>query len=192
MLISKFDNSNINIYLDELEKKYNFIFPEEYKNFLLKYNGGKTPETEFKINGISSDIQGFYGFGNADQYYHFDCLESSGKILEWFDDKMFPIATNVFNDYIMISIDEDEDKNGKIYFYYHDRTKKYIELEQDFKTFVEKCKSKKVGHIRTIEERKEDMIKLGKGDRITPEKIAGWQAEIDEYTRIHQEKLVLD
>ena len=36
------------------------------------------------------------------------------------------------------------------------------------------------------------MIKLGKGDKITPEKIAGWQAEIDEYANIHQEELRID
>lgn len=190
MLISKFDNSNIDICVKVLEEMYDIHFPEEYKKFLLKYNGGKTPETEFKINGVISDIQGFFGLGNANQYYHFDSFKKSEKMEEWLNNKMFPIATNIFGDYIMISIDEEN--KGKIYFYYHDRPLKYIELAEDFLTFVKKCKSKKIGHVRTIEERKNDMIKLGKGDKITSEKIAGWQAEINEYANIHQEELTID
>ena len=85
------------------------------------------------------------------------------------------------------------DRSGKgIYFCYHDKPSKYIELAEDFVAFIEKCKSKKIGYIRSIEERRNDMIKLGKGDKITPEKIAGWQAEIDEYANIHQEELRID
>ncbi len=35
------------------------------------------------------------------------------------------------------------------------------------------------------------MIKLGKGHKITLEKMVGWQAEINEYSNIHQEEVVL-
>lgn len=190
MLISKFDNSNIDFCIKEFEGMYDIILPKEYKKFLLKYNGGKTPETEFRMNGVSSDVQGFYGFGNADSHYHFDCLKKSVKWEEWLNDKMLPIAVNVFGDYIMISINVES--GGRIYFYYHDRPSKYIELAEDFLTFIKNCKSKKIGHIRTIEERKRDMIKMGKGDKITPEKINGWQTEINEYADIHQEELLID
>ena len=48
-----------------------------------------------------------------------------------------------------------------------------MEPADDLATFVKKCKSRKRGHIRLIEERKNDMIRLGKGDKITPEKVAG-------------------
>lgn len=190
MLISKFDNSNVDICVNELEETYDIAFPKEYKRFLLKYNGGKTPETEFRMNGVLSDIQGFFGVGNANQDYHFDSFKKFVKMKEWLNDKMFPIATNIFGDYIMINIGEEN--RGRIYFYYHDRSSKYIELAQDFLTFVKKCKSQKISHIRTIEERKNDMIKLGKGNKITSEKIAGWQAEINEHADIHQEELLID
>ena len=66
MLISKFNNSNIEIEVKELEETYNIVLPEVYKKFIYKYNGGRTPETEFRLNRVSSDIEGFYGFGNAD------------------------------------------------------------------------------------------------------------------------------
>lgn len=190
MLISKFNNSNVEVKVRELEETYGIILPELYKKFILKYNGGKTPETEFKLNGVSSDVEGFYGFGNADPDYHIDCLRASSNWNEWICSKMFPIATNVFGDYIMISIDNES--NGRIYFCCHDKPLKYIELAEDFSFFVKKCKSKKIGHIRSIEERKNDMIRLGKGDKITQEKISGWQAEIDEYSNIRQEELLID
>lgn len=190
MLISKFDNNNICIGIKDLEEMYKITFPEQYKQFLLKYNGGKTPETEFRINGVSSDIQGFYGLGNISEYYNFNSIMKHEKMEEWLVNKMFPIAFNVFGDYILISVGEEN--TGKVYFYYHDRPTKYIELAEDFKCFIKKCKSKKIGHIRSIEERKNDMIRLGKGDKITPEKISGWQAEIDEYSNTYQEDVTID
>ena len=190
MLISKFDNKESDINVEQLENTYDMVLPDEYKKFLIKYNGGKTPETKFKINGVSSDIQGFFGLGNAEESYHFDRFENSAQIQEWLKYEMFPIAFNVFGDYIMIGVNGRSSKG--IYFCYHDKPSKYIELAEDFVTFIEKCKSKKIGYIRSIEERRNDMIKLGKGYKITPEKIAGWQAEIDEYANIHQEELWID
>lgn len=190
MLISKFDNDESGINVELLEGMYDIVLPDEYKKFLIKYNGGKTPETKFNINGVSSDIQGFLGLGNAEESYHFDRLKNSVRIYEWLKSEMFPIAFNTFGDYIMIRVNGNA--NRGIYFYYHDKPSKYIELAEDFVSFVKKCKSKKIGHIRSIEERKNDLINLGKGDKITPEKVAGWQAEIDEYANIHQEELKID
>ena len=57
--------------------------------------------------------------------------------------------------------------------------------------FAAKCKSKEIGHIETIEERKQDMIARGLEKHITEVKIKGWQAEIDKYANIHQEEFVL-
>ena len=100
---------------------------------------------------------------------------------------MFPIGINSFGDKIVIDL-----RNGSVNFLFHDRQKKYIKIAEDFASFVSKCKSKKIGHIRSIDERKNDLISLGNGHKITPEKIAGWQAEIDLYANIHQEKVILE
>lgn len=189
MLISKFDSINIVEDIRIFEKKYDLKIPDQYKKFLEKYNGGKTPNTNFKINRISSDISGFYGFGEVEKFYNYKSIEEKISFKEWVGDDMLPIGKNTFGDYIMLGIGKEN--NGEIYFYYHDRDKKYIKLVDDIKTFVSICKSKRVGHIRTIQERRNDMIKLGKGDRITPQKLAGWQAEIDEFVNIHQEELLL-
>ena len=85
-----------------------------------------------------------------------------------------------------------KENNGKIFFYYHDRPKKYIELTDDFNTFIKKCKSEKIGHIKTIEERKATLIEHGNEENITPGWIRRWQEEIDRYSNIHQEELILE
>lgn len=190
MLISKFCTDDIEHCVQKFEREYKFMFPEEYKRFLLRYNGGKTPESSFKLNKIYSNIDGFYGLGQAEMYFHYDIFAKGGKLIEYINDEVIPIATNCFGDYIVIGIGRSN--NGKIYFYYHDRPKKYIELIDSFIAFVSKCKSKRIRPAKSIEERREILIAKGKGANIDDELIKIWQAEIDEYANICQEELVLD
>ncbi|MBD5087947.1 MAG: SMI1/KNR4 family protein [Clostridiales bacterium] len=192
MLISKFDTNEIEKKIEEFENKLQISLPEEYIKFMTKYNGGKTPETEFRISKvnckISSDVNGFYGMGQVDEDYSFDRLMNNQLIEEFIEDEMIPIATNVWGDYITMGIEKKQ--YGKIFFLYHDRKKKYLSLCKDLNEFISKCKSEKIEHIRTIEERKQNMIENGYGDMITEESIKGWQEEIDWYAEIHQEEVV--
>lgn len=183
MLISKFNSENILDNILVLEKKFNIQLPYQYRKFLIKYNGGLTPDTAFRLNKISSDIEGFYGFECEDKTFCFENI----SLKEFIVDKMFPIGINSFGDKILIDLGD-----GSVNFLYHDREKKYIKIAEDFASFVSKCKSKKIDHIRTIEERKKALITLGNAHKITSEKIAGWQAEIDLYANIHQEKVILE
>ena len=48
-------------------------------------------------------------------------------------------------------------------------------ISDSFEDMINNGKSQKIGHIRTIEERKNDMIKAGLGDKITDVSIACWQ-----------------
>lgn len=190
MLISRFSTNNIEKEVEGFEKKYEFKFPPEYKGFLMKYNGGKTPETKFKINRVSSHVNGFFGLGTADQYFNYSFLEVSGSIKDFVADQVIPIAKNGFGDYIVLGTDCD--RFGKVYYFYHDRPTNYIELADSFKDFVDKCKSKKVKPVESIEERKAYLIKNGKEANITENIIKLWQDEINEATGINQEDLVLD
>ncbi|MFI3212223.1 MAG: SMI1/KNR4 family protein [Eubacteriales bacterium] len=189
MLISKFDTTNVEENIKEFEGKYNFTFPDQYKYFLLEYNGGLTPKTNFKINKVSSDIEGLYGFCLENKSYNYNKFEKIISFENWLNDYVLPIGENSFGDYIMIGVGQEN--KGKVYFYYHDRPKKYIELTDDFITFVSKCKSKKIGHIKSVQERKEMLIKNGKEKNITDGWIKIWQVEIDKYANIHQEELIL-
>lgn len=50
--IFPFDKTGVSDALVQFERKYKLILPEEYRNFLLKYNGGNTLQTSFKIKKV--------------------------------------------------------------------------------------------------------------------------------------------
>ena len=189
MLIAKFDNKNIEKHIIKFEKKYNFKFPKQYRDFLLKYNGGETIKTKFKIGDLNSDVRGFYGLGNANEHYHYNFFERINTLNRYLKDNMIPISSNLLGDHIVMSINCE--KSGEIFFYYHDRPKKYIILTDDFKMFVAKCESEKLGHIKTIEERIATATEKGHGAKI-PKLMPHWQAEIDKFSKMVQEELILD
>jgi len=189
MLISKFGTTDIDNIINIFEAKYSINFPDQYREFLRKYNGGNTPKSKFKINKISSDIKGFYGLGDINTGLNYSFFEKTHALGDFLEDEVIPIASNSFGDIILIGIGDSN--NGKVFFLYHDRNKKYIELTEDFITFLKKCKSEKIGHVKTIEERIESMKAKGYESRI-PGLIPVWQAEIDKYADIHQEELILE
>ncbi len=187
MLISKSEYQITETDLSSYEAKHHFTFTEEYRSFLVKYNGGETPKTNFKAAGVSSDVRSLYGFIKT------ECgLELQPNVFwldEYLKDRMFPIGDNCFGDNLFVCIQGQG--AGAIFFRYHDRPKRYIKVADTFKDFIQKCKSKKLEHCYTIEER--IAMRHKAGNFIPPSKIAlaEWQKEIDRYQRIHQEKVEL-
>ena len=102
-------------------------------------------------------------------------------------DHMLPIASNVFGDNIFICVEGRE--NGEIFFRYHDRPKRYIKLADDFRTFIQKCKSKKLGRCYTIEDRIAMRRSAGNFEPPSAIALSEWQKEIDYFNRIHQEQV---
>jgi len=186
MLIAKFDTKNIESDIKAFEEKYEFSFPEEYRQLLIKYNGGKTPRSQFRINKISSNIVGFYGLGNAELNFSF--FEKIDVLTDYLEDFVLPIGSNSFGDDIVIGIGPEN--YGKVFFYYHDRQKKYIELTDSLGHFVEKCKSEKLMPTRSIEERTASMVAKGRGELITDVLIKTWQDEIDESNLVQEELII--
>ncbi len=181
MLISKYGNGSISL-VEEFENKFGIKLDDSYRSFLIKYNGGETPDTNW--NGkCRSDIRFFYGIdlqNECDILKALEC-EIAQTLLE---KKYLPIAENSFGDCFCINL-EDE----KIYFSYHDR-EQIILIAESFAEFFSKIKSKKIGHIRTIEERKQLLLEK-RGRKPTEVQLKGWQEEIDIYSKIHQEEVIL-
>ena len=187
MLISKFNTENVEPKIEAFEKKYRFHFPEEYRRFLLKYNGGRTVETNFRKK-VASDLRGLYGFDDEAGNFNYNAPSNQWLIEEHLEFGMLPIGENDFGDYVMLGVSGR--KKGKIFFYYHDRNRHYIKITDNFKDFVAVCKSHEIGHIRTIEERIECATK--NGYKVTEGALKGWQDEIDFFNGIHQERVILD
>lgn len=185
MLISKFKTSDISEKVRELEEKCSCIFPEQYRHFLEKYNGGYTPETSFKSKE-RSDLYGFYGVADAELNF------ASFEIEEWLPKKVIPIARDSFGNYIVIGINDE--RYGKIFFSDHELNWKLTNIAPDFKTFIKICKSKKIDttELMTIEEREAMLIANGHAENITDSLKRAWQEEIDEYKNINQERVILN
>ena len=56
MLISKFGNGSEEL-VRKFENKYGIALDEEYCRFLVKYNGGDTPNTHVEIRGKRQIIE---------------------------------------------------------------------------------------------------------------------------------------
>ena len=65
MLISKFGDGSTEL-VEKFESKNGIELDEQYRLFLVNYNGGDTPKTTVRIKGISSDLRYLFGI-NTEQ-----------------------------------------------------------------------------------------------------------------------------
>lgn len=185
MLIAKFQTCSIADEISRIENQYAIKFPEQYRNFLLHYNGGYTPKTKFKAKGISSDVRGFYGVGAVGLSVNHEMIST------WIPQKLFPIACDTFGNYILLCISGT--KYGNIFFCDHEKGMNLSLIANDFPSFVRACKSEKIPEaaLRSIEERKTALVERGRGHIITPALIEMWQKELDKYGNMQQEEVVM-
>mgnify|MGYP000868455023 CR=1 FL=1 len=94
--IFPYDTEGVDQAIADFEDEFIIKFPEKYKKFLLKYNGGNSLQTSFSINRKTSDIRAFYGFNKASQYNNFQYLIESGFLEEVLDRGFIPIAKDSF------------------------------------------------------------------------------------------------
>lgn len=182
MLISKFGSGTISK-VEEFEKKYGIKFEDSYRAFLTKYNGGETPDTNWTGKG-KTDVRVFFGYNIDEKNWDLKYLLSDTSIQELIEQQKFPIAENCFGDTFCI-----DSTDGSIWLMYHDESGNK-KIADDFESFIQGCKSKKLGHIRTIEERRQLLLEK-RGREPTEAQLKGWQEEIDIYSKMIQEEVIL-
>ncbi|MDO5558068.1 MAG: SMI1/KNR4 family protein [Oscillospiraceae bacterium] len=189
MLISKFrqEDEDMQEKVSALESRYGIVLPEKYRHFMLRYNGGDTPDTRFRIKKESSDVRAFFGIG--DLRYRF---KDEMEIEDWIRKNLLPIACDTFGNYIAVGLGILTE--GKIYFCDHENGFKAKELAGDLEEFVKCCKSRKIPEecSTPVEERERQLIERGHGDNISDGLRKMWQDEIDLYGNMKQEKVVID
>lgn len=182
MLINKYLTNPITDLLNSYEKQYNFIFPEQYRAFITKYNGGETPNTHYRLGKISSDLKVLYGFGDVE--YSF----AQVKPIVSSEINYVPIGTDSFGNEIVIETSE-----GGIYFADHE-TGNIVKIASDFNEFIESCKSDgiKEASLKTVQEREQELINKGRGAIITEALKEMWRAEYNKYSAMKLEEVKID
>ena len=173
MLISKFGSAK----REEILSAYDNI-PEELLVFFEKYNGGETPETSFSNGQISSDIVGFYGWGDVKySYNNINTMNIAGTTY-------LPIAFDTFGNQIVVSFDD-----GKIFFADHEKENSIITVAQNFKEFLSYTSSDIINskHLKSVEEREKELIGRGKSSNISDDLRDLWRKEIEKYSKLNQE-----
>ena len=185
MLISKFIAHDMEAETAAFEAQYGITLPEQYRRFLLKYNGGDTPKTKFRSEQGSFDIRAFYGIGVP----HFSLTEIRDPE-RFLKRNLLPVACDFSGNHIAVVLSGRD--AGKICFLDHEKGYRQTLLADSLKAFAEACESQEIGHIRTIEERRAQRIAASGISEIPDAVIAAWQAEIDRFGRMHQEPVVID
>ena len=179
MLISKFGGTNISDKIDEFEDIVNKKLPAQLREFLIKYNGGETPNTRFENCGISSDVSCFLGIGKLKNPVDPSMLfEHNGSCI-------LPFAFDSFgNNYGM------DLSTGEVFFCDHENNA-VKKISEDLRTFIEKCESDGINDVsvRSVEEREQELIKNGRGSIITDALRDMWRAEISKFGAMKLEEV---
>ena len=175
--IFPFDKTGVSEALAQFEKNHDILLPEEYRTFLINYNGGNTLQTSFKIKKESSDIRAFYGFGNADYEYNFQYLIDHDFLSDYIEVDYLPIAEDSFGNYILLGIAK---QNYNLIAFFDHEKQKIIPFHLSFKEFLATIKSK-VYKIKYIDERIQKMKEVNSPVIVDDELKAIWQEEIDRY-----------
>lgn len=103
----------------DFESKIELVLPDEYKAFLLKYNGGQPTPDSYAMWGkdtISEVVHFFYGFRM--KYECFNLIDNICCYDERMPFELIPIACDPFDNQICISTKPSE--YGWIWFWDHE------------------------------------------------------------------------
>ena len=104
--------------LRALEQIWYFQLPKDYRNFLLKYNGGWPRKDTFNFYGKKDDgssIHAFFGIYKDDNY---NLLNKVNDIGDRHTNDSFPIASDDYGNRICITVKGPN--RGKVYFWDHE------------------------------------------------------------------------
>ncbi len=131
--------------VERVEQKWGFVFPVEYRRFLLMYNGGRPNLECFRFKGGSygdSMIDWFLAIYDG-KYNNFERCYNVFKVKEKrLLDNLVPIARDPGGNLICISVSSED--RGAIYFWDHEKeqdeaTSKNVSLIADnFDEFISK------------------------------------------------------
>ena len=111
--------------IDKFENRNNVVLSNEYKEFLLEYNGGDVDPSSFYIEEIDNEDAAckFYGINISKYNYCYDLdrnIEGSSYAEYFLHDEFIAIACGGGGNEVCLGIKPDSEYFGKIYYYIHD------------------------------------------------------------------------
>lgn len=106
--------------ISNLETRLGYVFPPDYRAFLLRVNGGYQPNLEvFDIgNGEGTMLKDLYSLGGEGIH---DLARHIEFLADDFPSGVIPVGQDGFGNDICLGISNDN--YGEVYFHYHDRGK---------------------------------------------------------------------
>ncbi|HVW15019.1 MAG TPA: ankyrin repeat domain-containing protein [Mucilaginibacter sp.] len=132
----QFEGKNSIENIAKLEHDIGHIFPDQYKRFLIKYNGGRVKPDVFRTvnDEMESIIQFFYGVTNQ-KIYDIKSAYERWKQREY-PESFLPIAIDGLGNYIILDLSKSENY-GHILFWSHDTPEfRPLEISADFDSFL--------------------------------------------------------
>ncbi len=183
LLISKYGNGSAEL-VAGFERRFGISLDEEYRRFLIRYNGGYTPETRVKSDDFSSDVRYLYGLNVKKN------IDEKMLTAVWLEKRCIPIGEDCFGNFFAIGTSESD--KGSVYFCDHGKEFALTKIADSFGQFVNKCKSDEIDpHARmSPEEREAKFIAEGKAAKITDMRREMWKHEYEKFKDMIQEEVV--
>jgi hypothetical protein len=107
--INKIENEKT---FENIQKGFEFIINESFKNILINYNAAKPLRTFYKNNAIEFNLNYFFGF--SEKYYE-DFMHNYKTYLERMPKELYPIGSADGGNIVCMNKGTDE-----IYFWFHE------------------------------------------------------------------------
>ena len=194
--IEPYNTENVEEYIIQLERELNIVIPKDYKQFLIKYNGGWTPGTKIYFNDFDYGIEGFNGVNKAEGTSNFNYFINDAndvirhEFFEDLDNGFLNIGSNLGPNYY-INIDKKSDKYGSIYCMDRVDDDGFIYVCSSFKELTQKARTPDF-HVGTVEENIQDFKNKGWEDRITRSLKKAWKKQYKEYKDVKLVPVIID
>ena len=190
------NTENVAEHVIKLENDLNIVLPEDYKQFLIKYNGGWTPGTKIYFNDFDYGINGFNGVNKAEgaSNFYWYINNSVDPIREEFFEDLGNGFLNIGDDFgsnFYVNIDKNSDKYGGIYSMDRVDDDDYIYVCSSFKELSQKARTPDF-HVNTTEENIRIYKEKGKEDKLTPSLIKRWEKIYEERKDIKLVPVIID
>ncbi len=192
MLISKYKVKDTTKQLEKYEENLGCKFPDQYRQFIVEYNGGELWDTTLNIENFGNSIEYFYGFVKASEYHSINNKYVKDIQKEFLTpQQVLGIAELGGGDVLAVGISENN--RGMMYYSNHDEGYKVTKIADSFKNLLNVIESTPID--KSSLEHPEDIIRIQSqklGKEINEKTIAVYWKQYNDLLNLEQEEVIID